>query len=114
MFYDIDAVGSDAETHPEAYDAQLRHIPEGLYATEIAIDYASSLNMLNNMYRVVNRANMIMEAIETKDAYKAAVQAGTPIDWTNLYGEAAVFRAFAYHRDGYIGQASRYGKAYFP
>ncbi len=32
MFYDIDAVGSDAESHPEAYDAQLRHIPEGLYA----------------------------------------------------------------------------------
>src|SRR5688572_27781911 len=39
MFYDIDAVGSDAETHPESYDAQLRHVPEGLYATEISIDY---------------------------------------------------------------------------
>src|SRR5437879_605819 len=73
MFYDIDAVGSDAETHPESYDAQLRHIPEGLYATEISSDYASSLNMWANMYKIANRANIIMTAIAKKDDYKAAV-----------------------------------------
>jgi starch-binding outer membrane protein, SusD/RagB family len=66
MFYDIDAVGSDAETHPEAYDAQLRHVPEGLYASEIALDYASSLGMWGNMYKIANRANMILEAIAKK------------------------------------------------
>jgi hypothetical protein len=97
MFYDIDVVGSDAETHPETYDAQLRHIPEGLYATEISIDYSSSLNMWANMYKVANRANIIMTNIAEKADYKAAVEAGKPNDWTQLYGEAAVFRAFAYH-----------------
>ena len=97
MFYDIDVVGSDAETHPETYDAQLRHIPEGLYATEISVDYASSLNMWANMYKVANRANIIMSNIAEKADYKAAVEAGKPNDWTHLYGEAAIFRAFAYH-----------------
>ncbi|MBO9203325.1 MULTISPECIES: RagB/SusD family nutrient uptake outer membrane protein [Niastella] len=97
MFYDIDVVGSDAETHPEAYDAQLRHVPEGLYATEISLDYASSLGIWGNMYKVANRANMIMDAIAKKEEYKAAVNENKPNDWTQMYGEAAVFRAFAYH-----------------
>jgi hypothetical protein len=96
-FYDIDVVGSDAETHPESYDAQLRHVPEGLYASEISIDYPTSYNLWGNMYKIANRANMIMDAISKKDDYKAAVAAGTPNDWTQLYGEAAVFRAFVYH-----------------
>jgi hypothetical protein len=97
LFYDIDVVGSDAEKHPESYDAQLRHIPEGLYATEISIDYANSVGGWANLYRVANRANIIMDAISQKEEYKAAVAAGQPNDWTQLYGEAAVFRAFSYH-----------------
>ena len=97
MFYDIDAVGSDAETHPESYDAQLRHIPEGLYATEISVDYASSLGIWGNMYKIANRANIIMDAIAQKEDYKTAVAAGKPNDWTHMYGEAAVMRAFSYH-----------------
>lgn len=97
LFYDIDVVGSDAEHHPETYDAQLRHVPEGLYASEIAIDYANSVGEWNNMYMVANRANIIMEAIAEKPDYQSAVAAGKPNDWTQLYGEAAVFRAFAYH-----------------
>jgi starch-binding outer membrane protein, SusD/RagB family len=97
IFYDIDVVGSDAETHPEAYDAQLRHVPEGLYATEISIDYPTSYNLWAAMYKLVNRANMIMQAIAKKEDYTAAVTAGKPNDWTQLYGEAAVFHAFAYH-----------------
>ncbi|GGH63755.1 hypothetical protein HNQ91_002454 [Filimonas zeae] len=97
LFYDIDAVGSDAECHPETYDAQLRHVPEGLYATEISIDYASSLNAWANFYKIANRANLIMDAIRAKPDYQAAVTAGTVNEWTHLYGEAAVFRAFSYH-----------------
>lgn len=97
MFYDIDAVGSDAETHPEGYDAQTRHIPEGLYASEISIDYASSLGIWGNMYKIANRANMIMDAIAKKEEYKTALSDNKPNDWTHMYGEAAVFRAFAYH-----------------
>src|SRR5574344_670485 len=32
LFYDLCAVGSDSERHPEKYSAQTRHIPENLYA----------------------------------------------------------------------------------
>jgi hypothetical protein len=97
LFYDLDVVGSDAEYHPESYDAQTRHIPEGLYASELSINYSNSVSGYANMYRVAGRANVIMEAIAEKQEYKDAVAAGKPNDWTHLYGEAAVFRAFAYH-----------------
>lgn len=49
------------------------------------------------MYKVANRANIIMEAIAKKPEYQAAVTAGKPNEWTHLYGEAVVFRAFSYH-----------------
>lgn len=97
LFYDVDVVGSDAEHHPESYDAQLRHVPEGLYATEISVDYANSVGEWANMYKVANRANIIMEAIAQKPEYKSAVAEGKANDWSQLYGEAATFRAFSYH-----------------
>ena len=97
LFYDIDVVGSDAETHPESYDAQLRHIPEGLYASEMSIDFADAVGGWKNLYAIAARANIIMDAIAQKEDYKAAVAAGKPNDWSQLYGEAAVFRAFSYH-----------------
>jgi hypothetical protein len=96
LFYDLDVVGSDAECHPETYDAQTRHIPEGLYAAEIPINYANSVSIWANLYQVANRANLIMEAISLKPEYKSAVTAGTANDWTQLYGEAAIFRAYSY------------------
>jgi len=109
LFYDIDVVGSDAESHPESYDAQLRHIPEGLYATEISIDFADAVGGWANLYKVANRANIIMEAIAQKPEYQAAVAAGKPNDWTQLYGEAAIFRAFAYHNIvRYFGDAPHF------
>ncbi len=49
------------------------------------------------MYKVANRANMIMEAIAKKEEYKTAVADNKANDWTQMYGEGAVFRAFAYH-----------------
>ncbi|MBK8089332.1 MAG: RagB/SusD family nutrient uptake outer membrane protein [Chitinophagaceae bacterium] len=96
LFYDLDVVGSDAETHPEGYAAQTRHIPEGLYATEITINYTNSVDTYKNMYSIINRSNIMMAAIEEKDDYKSAVAANKINSWTQLYGEAAVFRAFAY------------------
>lgn len=97
FYYDIDAVGSDAECHPEAYDAQTRHIPEGLYASEISINYSTSVNAWNTYYRVANRANFIIKAIEEKADFKTAQAAGTINAWTQLHGEAVTFRAFAYN-----------------
>ncbi|MBN1107784.1 MAG: RagB/SusD family nutrient uptake outer membrane protein [Bacteroidales bacterium] len=96
LFYDVDIVGSDAECHPETYDAQQRHIPEGLYASEIPINYSNAVGIWANLYSVANRSNMIMEAIREKPDYQTAVTANTANVWTQLYGEAAVFRAYAY------------------
>ena len=50
LFYDIDVVGSDSECHPEAYSSQVRHVPEGLYATEMAINYPNSVAAWANLY----------------------------------------------------------------
>jgi len=96
IYYDIDIVGSDSECHPETYDAQTRHIPEGLYATEIPINYSNSVGIWANLYKVANLANIIMDEIKKKADYQAAVTTGTPNAWTQLYGEAAVFRAYSY------------------
>ena len=96
LFYDLDVVGSDSETHPESYDAQMRHIPEGLYASEMTIDYTNSVDTWADLYQIANRANMIMEAINENAEYQTAVAENTVTDWTHLYGEAAVFRAYAY------------------
>jgi starch-binding outer membrane protein, SusD/RagB family len=96
LFYDLDVVGSDAECHPETYDAQTRHIPEGLYASELTINFADALSAWANLYQVANRASLIMEAIALKSEYKDAVAAGTANIWTHLYGEAAIFKAYAY------------------
>ena len=96
LFYDLDEVGSDAECHPESYDAQTRHIPEGLYATELSINFADAVNAWANWYKIANRANIIMEALEQKKEYQDAVASGKASDWTQLYGEAAVFRAYSY------------------
>jgi starch-binding outer membrane protein, SusD/RagB family len=96
LFYDLDVVGSDAECHPETYDAQTRHIPEGLYASELAINFADGISAWGTLYKIANRANMIMQAISAKADYQSAVASNTPNDWTQLYGEAAVFRAYCY------------------
>lgn len=96
LYYDLDIVGSDAECHPETYDAQQRHIPEGLYAAEIPINYSNAVGIWANLYRVANRATMAMEEIKKKADYQSAVTSGTPNVWTQLYGEAAIFRAYAY------------------
>ncbi|MFM6976469.1 MAG: RagB/SusD family nutrient uptake outer membrane protein [Sphingobacteriaceae bacterium] len=98
LFYDLDVVGSDSESHPEAYSAQTRHIPEGLYASEISINYANGVDTWANLYKMANRANLIMAAIATKPDYLKAVSDNRANDWTQLYGEAAIFRAFAYDK----------------
>jgi hypothetical protein len=96
LFYDLDVVGSDIEHHPECYSCQLRHVPEYLYASDFSINFSDAISAWGNLYKIANRANLIMDAIGQKDDYKKAVAANTPNDWTQLYGEAAVFRAYSY------------------
>jgi len=97
LFYDVQVVGSDAESHPETYDAQTRHIPEGLYAADLTIDFADAINSWGSFYKVANRANIIIKVISSKEDYKTAKAAGKVNAWTQLYGEAVTFRASAYH-----------------
>ncbi len=97
LFYDVQVVGSDAESHPETYDAQTRHIPEGLYAADLTIDWADAINAWASFYQVANRANIIIKAIGAKEEFKTAKAAGKATAWTQLYGEAVTFRASAYH-----------------
>lgn len=97
LFYDTDMTGSDVECHPETYDSQLlRHVPEQLYATENPIDYYKFVDEWAGLYKIANKANIIMAAIAQKADYQSAVAAGTPNVWTQLYGEAAIFRAYSY------------------
>lgn len=96
LFYDLDVVGSDIEHHPECYSCQLRHVPEYLYASDFSINFSDAITVWGNLYKIANRANLIMDAISQKDDYKKAVAAGKANDWTQLYGEAAVFRAYSY------------------
>ncbi len=98
LHYAIEIPGSDAETHPEAFAAQTRHIWETLYPSEPNKDEATFTDTWAGWYKVANRANIIMEAIGQKPEYKSAVDANTPNDWTQMFGEAATFRAYAYHQ----------------
>ncbi|HLR37981.1 MAG TPA: RagB/SusD family nutrient uptake outer membrane protein, partial [Chitinophagaceae bacterium] len=96
LFYAIDVVGSDIEHHPECYSCQVRHVPEELYASDLAINWSASEEAWTNLFKIANRANLIMQAIEKKEGYQKAVKANKANDWTQLYGEAAVFRAYSY------------------
>lgn len=96
LYYDVVSVGSDSEHHPESYSAQARHIPMGLFPVPYDINDGNALNTWNEGYQIINRANIIMEAIATKAEYQKAVAAGTPNEWTQLYGEALCHRATNY------------------
>src|SRR6185436_1530476 len=98
LHYAIEIPGSDAETHPEAFAAQTRHVWESLYPTEPSKDQQEFLDAWAGWYKIANRANIIMEALGKKPEYQNAVAASEVNDWTQLYGEAAVFRAYAYHQ----------------
>lgn len=96
MFYDTEIVGSDSECHPELYSAQTRHIPEGLFATELSINESNPKSFFENAYKIISRSNIMIESIEGKQEYKDAVASGTISEWTQLYGEAVIFRANTY------------------
>ncbi|KAA6347153.1 RagB/SusD family nutrient uptake outer membrane protein [termite gut metagenome] len=97
LFYDLCVVGSDSECHPETYTAQARHVPEGLYATEMTIDYASSKQAWEYLYQMANRLAIVISQIESKPDFQVAWNEQKVSEWTQLYGEAVTLRAIAYH-----------------
>lgn len=94
FMYDLLVVGSDSECHPEAYTAQTRHIPEGLYASEIPINNYEK--MWASYYKMANRLAIMISQIEAKSEFRTAVEKGEITEWTQLYGEAVVLRSIAY------------------
>ena len=97
MFYNIAAVGSDSERHPEAYDAQTRHKPEGLNPEALIIDAGEYTGMWNDTYKLANRLAIVMSAIEAKEEFQNDFAAKKVSDWTQLYGEVTAMRALAYY-----------------
>tara|TARA_R110000868_G_scaffold83515_3_gene235671 strand:+ start:8595 stop:10670 length:2076 start_codon:yes stop_codon:yes gene_type:complete len=96
LYYETEVVGSDSECHPENYSSQGRHIPEGLFASEFDINDGNSATTWRECYKVITRANLILEGIEGNETYQSDKASGTVSDWTQLYGEALAARATAY------------------
>ena len=103
LFYAADVVGSDIERHPEAFTNQPgRHYPEclyqnGTYASEYnPLSYQKEDDVFASLYKVVSSSNIIINAIEATDGFKAAIEAGEPSTTSQLYGEAIAMRATAY------------------
>lgn len=96
LYYETEVVGSDSERHPENYSSQGRHIPEGLFASEFNINDGNSATTWRECYKVITRANLILEGIEGNETYQKDKASGTVSAWTQLYGEALTARATAY------------------
>ncbi|WP_321518047.1 RagB/SusD family nutrient uptake outer membrane protein [uncultured Bacteroides sp.] len=99
LFYDLCAVGSDSERHPEAYSAQTRHIPENLYAGGTAgfsIDFSDSSTAWTNLYSIIATTNTLIKSFEASSSFQTYMSAGKPSEMSELYGEAVALRATAY------------------
>lgn len=99
LFYDLCAVGSDSERHPEAYAAQTRHIAENLYAggtANFSIDFADSGTAWTYLYSIIATTNTLINAFESSASFNTYMNAGKPSEMSQLYGEAVALRATAY------------------
>jgi hypothetical protein len=103
LFYAADVAGSDIERHPEGFSAQPgRHYPEcfyqnGKYASEYALlSYQKESDTYASLYAIVNKANIVVQAIQTADGFEEMLAAGTESTMGQLYGEAVALKATAY------------------
>lgn len=99
LFYDLCAVGSDSERHPEAYTAQTRHIPENLYAggtANFSIDFSDSGTAWSNLYSIIGTTNILINSFEKTASFNTYMNAGKPSEMSEIYGEAVALRATAY------------------
>jgi hypothetical protein len=63
LYYEQEVAGSDSECHPEAYSAQGRHIPEGLFASEYSINDSGAAGFFTAAYSIIYRTNVIIQNI---------------------------------------------------
>jgi len=99
LFYDLCAVGSDSERHPEKYSAQTRHIPENLYAggtSTFDISFSDASTAWTNLYSIIAMTNTLIARFEEAPTFKTYMSAGKPSELSELYGEAVALRATCY------------------
>lgn len=99
MFYDLSAVGSDIEHHPEAFSAQYRHIPESFYpggTSNFNITSWNGTDAWNGLYQIIGICNTLINSFEAKEDWNETVAAATPTELTDIYGQAVALRATCY------------------
>ena len=103
LFYAADVAGSDIERHPEKFEAQPgRHYPEcfyqnGKYAGEYTLlSYQKENDTYASLYSVVNKANIVVQAIQTSEGFDQMLADGKECTMGQLYGEAVALKATAY------------------
>ena len=90
--YNWNDAASDAEYYPE-YMSNNGRIGF-LRPQEAGADNKSS--QFNNLFKIAARCARIGNILAEKDEVKSALEAGKVDDWTQLYGEAWTFWAYAY------------------
>ena len=90
--YNWNDSASDAEYYPE-YMSNNGRIGY-LRPKEAGVDNKSS--QFNNLFKIVARTSRIANILAEKENVKAALEAGTVNDWTQLYGEAWTMWAYCY------------------
>ena len=103
LFYAADVAGSDIERHPEKFEAQPgRHYPEcfyqnGKYAGEYALlSYQKEDDTYASLYSVINKANIVVQSIQTSEGFEQMLTDGKECTMGQLYGEAIALKATAY------------------
>ena len=96
LFYDMVSVSSDYELGPEMASSNARYNNENFYPNAVDINGGPS-GSWNNMYLVINRCNIILDAFKKNAQYIADVEAGEITEMTHMYGEIAIMRAILYY-----------------
>ena len=103
LFYAADVAGSDIERHPEAFSNQPgRHYPEtfyqnGKYAGDYSLlSYQKENDTYASLYSIINKANIVIQAIQTSEGFEEMLAAKTESTMGQLYGEAVALKATAY------------------
>ncbi|MFC0876432.1 RagB/SusD family nutrient uptake outer membrane protein [Saccharicrinis sp. FJH2] len=99
LFYELSVCSSDAERHPEKYEAQTRHIPENLYyGGTSGFDINFAKNGYSNAYDIIAICNKLITNYEALDVYQEWMKEGaTPTTLSNIYGQAITLRATCYY-----------------
>lgn len=109
IFYDMTVGGSDTETQPEAYSAQINRwlmsynfgwnsneSARGPEAQNISGNGAFN-SVWANIYKLIGNVNAIISNYQDNEAFQKIVAEGKPTELTQIYGEAVCMRATCYY-----------------